>query len=233
MNDNEKQANPKHEFELNLREQNISEKKLLDDLRRVALEYGQGKVSLPLYEKHGKYSFTTLTRRFGSWNEALKRANLAINNEVRISDIRLFENLENVWVRLGKQPRRRDMVKPISQFSEGPYNNRFGSWNKALQAFIDYVNEVGANPESTIQEQDDKTSRRTSRDVNLRLRFRVMRRDNFKCKNCGRSPATDPEVVLHIDHVVAWSKGGETEIENLQTSCSKCNLGKGTLDQSE
>jgi 5-methylcytosine-specific restriction endonuclease McrA len=227
------QSNNKHDFQLQLRKQNIPDEKLLDDLRRVALEHGQGKVTQPLYKKYGKYSFTTPHRRFGSWNEALKRANLSINNELRISDIRLFENIENVWIRLGKQPRRRDMIKPISVFSEGPYNNRFGSWNKALQAFMDYINEVGVSSDSSRKQQDDKTMHRTNRDVDLRLRFRVMRRDMFKCKNCGRSPATDPEVVLHIDHILAWSKGGETEIGNLQTLCSKCNLGKGTLEQTE
>ena len=141
MSDNEKKT--KHNFQLRLREQNIPEKKLLDDLCRVALEYGHGKVSYRLYMKHGKYASTTLRRRFDSWNDAIKRAGLSINNEFRISDIRLFENLEHVWVTLGRQPGRRDMIKPVSEFSEGPYINSFGSWNKALRAFINYLNEMG------------------------------------------------------------------------------------------
>lgn len=45
------------------------------------------------------------------------------------------------------------------------------------------------------------------RDVNLRLRFKVMQRDNFKCCICGKSPATNPDIELHIDHIVPWSKG--------------------------
>ena len=69
----------------------------------------------------------------------------------------------------------------------------------------------------------------TSRNVNARLRFRVMQRDNFKCCMCGASPAKDPSVELHIDHIIPWSKGGETTIDNLQTLCSKCNLGKSDL----
>lgn len=60
-------------------------------------------------------------------------------------------------------------------------------------------------------------------------RFRIMQRDNFKCCMCGASPAKDPSVVLHIDHIVPWAKGGETTFENLQTLCSKCNLGKSDL----
>jgi 5-methylcytosine-specific restriction endonuclease McrA len=57
-----------------------------------------------------------------------------------------------------------------------------------------------------------------------------MRRDNFKCKNCGRSPATDQSIILHVDHINAWAKGGETILENLQTLCSVCNIGKSDLE---
>ena len=70
---------------------------------------------------------------------------------------------------------------------------------------------------------------KTRRDINLRLRFKVMARDNFKCCKCGRSPATDPTVILHVDHKYPWVKGGETTMENLETTCMECNIGKGDL----
>jgi len=46
-----------------------------------------------------------------------------------------------------------------------------------------------------------------------------MRKDKFKCKNCGRSPATGQSIVLHVDHIKPWANGGETVLENLQTLC--------------
>lgn len=232
MNDNEELSNHKHDFQLCLRETNISDEKLLDDLRRVASEYGHDKLPYRLYNKNGKYAPSTPCERFGSWNNALKQAGIPVNHEKGISEFRLFENLECVWVRLGHQPRWRDMVKPISKFSVSTYLNRFDSWNNALNSFMNYIDEVGSSSELVHKQQNDKAMRRTKRNIDLRLRFKVMRRDMFKCNICGRSPATNPEVVLHIDHIIAWSKGGETEIDNLQTLCSKCNLGKGTLDQS-
>ena len=67
---------------------------------------------------------------------------------------------------------------------------------------------------------------KTKREISVRLRYKVLKRDNFKCCACGASPAKDPSVELHIDHIVPWSKGGETTIDNLQTLCSRCNLGK-------
>jgi len=63
----------------------------------------------------------------------------------------------------------------------------------------------------------------------LRLRFRVFRRDSFRCQYCGRSPRKDPRVVLEIDHIRPKSAGGSDDIANLTTSCSACNRGKGDL----
>lgn len=70
----------------------------------------------------------------------------------------------------------------------------------------------------------DKNSH--SRTISDRLRYQVLKRDRFKCCACGASPAKNPSVELHIDHIIPWSKGGNTSLENLQTLCSKCNLGK-------
>ena len=73
-----------------------------------------------------------------------------------------------------------------------------------------------------------KTSARKNvpRVISHKLRYQVLKRDNFKCCACGASPAKDPSVELHVDHVIPCSKGGETTIDNLQTLCSKCNIGK-------
>ncbi|QQG37409.1 MAG: HNH endonuclease [Micavibrio aeruginosavorus] len=65
------------------------------------------------------------------------------------------------------------------------------------------------------------------RDIPRGLRFKVMHRDHFKCILCGDNPPATPGLVLHIDHIVPWSKGGKTEIENLRTLCAACNLGRG------
>ena len=72
-------------------------------------------------------------------------------------------------------------------------------------------------------------SRRTPRVPSLRLRFKVFQRDNFCCRQCGRCPANVPGVTLDLDHVFPWAKGGETVLDNLQTLCKACNLGKSNL----
>jgi 5-methylcytosine-specific restriction endonuclease McrA len=59
------------------------------------------------------------------------------------------------------------------------------------------------------------------------LRFRILVRDGFRCRYCGRS-GDAPGVVLHVDHVVSVAAGGTTSEDNLRTACEECNLGKGT-----
>ena len=74
---------------------------------------------------------------------------------------------------------------------------------------------------------DKKHDLSLSRKISDKMRYQVLKRDNFKCCACGASPAKDPAVELHIDHIIPWSKGVTTELDNLQTLCSKCNIGKG------
>jgi len=59
------------------------------------------------------------------------------------------------------------------------------------------------------------------------LRFRILQRDGFRCRYCGRT-GDSPGVVLHVDHVVPVAAGGTTSEHNLRTACEECNLGKST-----
>lgn len=68
-----------------------------------------------------------------------------------------------------------------------------------------------------------------SRSIPAGIRYKVLERDGFACRYCGRRP---PEVELEVDHAVAWAAGGDTNIDNLVTSCRDCNRGKsaGSVD---
>ncbi len=201
-----------------------SNDELIADLKAVAKELNVTSLSMQEYDQNGTYSSSAVTRRFGTWNKALSIAGLDYRNKTFTNE-ELFENLEKVWIKLGKQPTRRNMDDTgLSAISSGAYSRRFRNWSNALKAFIAYINETDSEYSCTVS---NNSSHKTKRDVNLRMRFIVMQRDNFKCCACGASPATDPTITLHVDHIIPWSRGGETTIDNLQTYCSKCNLGKG------
>jgi len=223
---------------------NISDNDYIDDLKQVAQQLGKRAVSLSEYDDFGKYSSAALRRRFGSWFSALAAAGLDRTHNYGITNEQYFLNLEKVWRTLGRQPVVRDMRKPLSSYSVNAYACRFGTWRKALEKFVDYVNrepdvsssdnskpnnEVGTD--SNLPNKQEVSKR--SRSVSWRLRFLVMRRDGFKCCNCGRSPAIESGIILHIDHNKAWSKGGPTTYDNLQTLCSVCNIGKSNLEPNE
>jgi len=208
---------------------------LLEDLKQVSRQVGGDTLKRADYEKHGKFSYSSFRNHFGSWKCALEAAGLNRARNWGSTPEELLENLEEVWVKLGRQPKYSEMTIPFSKFSSTAYAHKFGSWTKALIAFQEYVDSEGiSNPVSSlssIEFRPNNGEHQTKREPNWRLRFKVMQRDNFRCIACGRSPAKDPNIELHVDHIHPWSKGGETVMENLQTLCKKCNLGKGNIGQ--
>jgi hypothetical protein len=220
-------------FQIRLRRRGIKPEELLADLQRVAREREVGTVTRLEYDQYGQFGTTTVLRNFKTWNAALQAAGLVVSNRQDISNEELFENLAEVWTRMGTQPFGRHMSDRStgSRFSTGTYEKRFGSWNAALLAFVDYLAGNTGQTSAIVPPsvQVGSVGKRTPRDVNWRLRAKVLVRDSCFCKMCGASPAKDPEVVLHVDHIVPWSKGGETVEENLQTLCAPCNIGKSDL----
>lgn len=206
----------------------VTDSELLEDLKRVAEIVNSTSLTIAEYKMHGTFDPTTIIRHFESWNNALKLAGLQISNR-QYTLLEMYDNLAEIWLKIGRQPSRRDLLRMQSPISYKAYERRFGKWSLALKSFVEYYNS-NANLEMGLTTQSSIISaHQTTRDINLRMRFRVMSRDNFKCCYCGASPAKDPSVQLHIDHKTPWAKGGETTMENLQTLCSKCNLGKSDL----
>jgi preprotein translocase subunit Sss1 len=163
-----------------------------------------------------------------------------------------FAEMQRVWEILGRQPKSREMKQYGSKISHQAFQVRFGSWMRAVHAFCEDRGSTDdrskASPLGEASEEEsalpplpsvDHEQRRehvaagvlviqkaTPRTPALRLRFRVLQRDRFTCRACGRSPATESGVVLHVDHIVPYSGLGKTVFENLQTLCGRCNLGK-------
>lgn len=225
---------------------NVNDEQLLEDLRATAKKLGLVTITSTLYDKYGKHGYSYVIKRFDTWENALELANLDPTGfHHKINKEELLKEIEVVWIKLGRQPTSTDIKNGMSKYSLNSYSRHFGSWRKALETFVNYINSEDSDVDEynegdlceNIKEKSNLNNtnnqngtHKTKRDINLRLRFKVMQRDNFKCCICGSSPATDPTVILHIDHIKPWSKGGETTLDNLQTLCSNCNLGKSDLE---
>lgn len=231
---------------------NVSDEEIIKDVKRVRDIYQKDTITKKEYDVYGIYHSSTLNKHGLSWNKILQMCGLKLNENRNISDEDMFAEIERLWIKLGRQPTTTDIKKGVSIYSLNTFSRHFGSWRKALVAFITYVNgDDDNNPtekinglmpsgssirsksnirrKSNVTQELEHHKHKTQRDPNLRLRFKVFARDHFKCCICGASPAKDSSVELHVDHIKPWSKGGETVLDNLQTLCSKCNLGKSDL----
>lgn len=63
--------------------------------------------------------------------------------------------------------------------------------------------------------------------TSIRRRRMVWLSQGGRCVYCGAQ--LRPEA-MHVDHVVAFSRGGPTRLSNLVASCKTCNLKKGAKD---
>ena len=207
----------------------------------------------------GKRARGTFCKYLGGWRQAVVRIGLKDGFSRPRPDLRTytdedyFVEMQRLWETLGRQPMAREMRKH-GKISPQSFQQRFGSWIKAIHSFckdrsgpeassvfnvanhsepVDQNNQAteterpvaAANPQAKMSD----VKKRTPRNPSIRLRFRVLQRDNFTCRACGRSPANELGVTLEVDHVVAWSRGGETTFENLQTLCARCNSGKSNI----
>ncbi len=146
---------------------------------------------------------------------------LSSKKGIKYSKQELFDNIKRVWDFKGSQPFLKDMETEPSIICWGTYFNRFGSWQKALEEFVKYINST-----DKIQYEEIINIKKSRKSINNSLRYDVMKRDNFKCCYCGKSPAIDSNIILEIDHILPVSKGGTNDIENLKTICKECNIGK-------
>jgi len=150
--------------------------------------------------------------------------------ERNISKEKLLEDLKKVAKSIGQETVTAFLYSQKGKFGVNTFLRRFGSWNKALQAFIDHINDSSENKNIVVEsaqiKQKTGQSQLTSRKINRKLIATILIRDSCICKMCGVSSAKDPSVVLHVDHIKPWLNGGETELDNLRTLCSVCNIGR-------
>lgn len=224
---------------------NATKDLLIQELKKIVQDNNLEILNQGDYEKYGgKYTIQTFYNHFGSWKAAKIAAGLKIGRALP-EKVDFFDELQRVWEQLGRQPLFGEM-KTLSKFSPKSYSLKFGGWTKAIYSFIEYMsNDTQENSqdeindtiivESLSEKESEKSSglnnentniikMKTPRTVSTRLRFKVFMRDGFTCQYCGKTPQDG--IKLEADHVIAYSNGGETILENLKTACWACNNGK-------
>ena len=200
----------------------VSRSELIEDIQRVAKLLGVTRLSLLQYCEYSHHCARLIYDKFKSWQAAAAAAGV-VPVAYHPSKTELLDNLRQLWEKLGHRPREMDVYRPISRFSLKSYYTHFGTLRRAFECLADPA--IHFDPSLNLI-QKLKHSRDWRRKVSYEQRYKTLVRDGFRCRACGRSPATEAGVRLEIDHVHPWSRGGKTVLANLQTLCHECNKGK-------
>jgi len=71
---------------------------------------------------------------------------------------------------------------------------------------------------------ETKELRNISRSIPRNVQFKVLKRDNQICSECGSSVQDEN---IEFDHIIPWSKGGCSDSHNIRLLCAKCNKKRG------
>ncbi len=185
-----------------------TEDEVFENLLEVWTHYGRPPTACEMDRSPSKVGQTTYIRRYGGWRKALKAFVERANSEVDGCPALDSE---------------RDPSKRASRtgLMESP------AASTAPMGRPQPASQISARPRVTRLTPTDVKPPEDRRDPSIGLRFKVLQRDRFKCVLCGDHPARNVECVLHVDHVIPWSKGGKTREDNLRTLCATCNIGRG------
>jgi HNH endonuclease len=137
--------------------------------------------------------------------------------ELIISFVALYPLVDSfVSIGEGKKPRLTQMLNKFTEW-----------WLKDSEESVE-DEEFGANSDTEPMSIPELESYKF---IRAGTWWSVLARDNWTCCSCGRTPADG--VSLEVDHILPRSKGGTDDIDNLQTLCKKCNIGKSDKDSTD
>jgi CRISPR/Cas system Type II protein with McrA/HNH and RuvC-like nuclease domain len=103
-----------------------------------------------------------------------------------------------------------------------------------IKHFIKFAGKQRFNYEEDIYAEFKEFQNRKKRlyeiDVKLyyQIRTKVLKRDDYTCQYCGEVGGK-----LEVDHMQPFSRGGKATMNNLITSCRKCNGNKSAKTPEE
>lgn len=188
-----------------------TEDEVFENLLKVWTHYGRTPTVSEMDRSPSTVGKNTYIKRYGGWRKALKAFVERANSEAD-GDPALEPEQDPA-----RTPDRADPTESPTTGADDTSRLR-------------PAGQISTRPRATRRVQAN-VKPEDRRDISIGLRFKVFQRDQFRCRLCGQSPATDLGCILHVDHIKPFSPlgkglGGKTTFENLQTLCSRCNVGK-------
>lgn len=206
----------------------FTKNEILVDLQAFAKHCRKNSFTTRDYDKWKSRRITSgsITKIFGSWSKAMQEAGLKSTKTQKYNNEELIETYKNCWIEQKSEPTRQqltDYLKRInSPFTIKSYTHYFGSLGRLADRIIDHQN--GKISKEQLLEKYKQS--RIRKPIPSKLRYSIIKRDNFLCVLCGASPRKDNKITLEVDHLTPVAKGGTDDPENLRTLCQACNQGK-------
>jgi len=184
-----------------------SENEVFENLLTVWTHYGRSPTALEMDRSPSSVGKNAYITRYGGWRNALKAFVERVNSEVD-----------------GNTTFNSDDELPPEASPARPTPSGIAAVSGMRSPQLASTSAVRSRAAKLTT---DKIQPEDRRDLSIGLRFKVLQRDRFKCVLCGDHPARNTDCILHVDHVIPWSKGGKTREDNLRTLCATCNVGRG------
>lgn len=113
-----------------------------------------------------------------------------------------------------------------SKYSTEDRCRHVNNWENNLSKKLNDRN-IYTDKSKMILHNREKEERRK---MTPQLRYKILYRDKYTCKYCGKLLIDEK---FHIDHMLPVSRGGHTEESNLVAACVECNLSKGAKTAEE
>jgi|GEM_PF-600268 len=199
-------------------------------LSRLTPSYYYGKECEPISAPRDHYEFMLETQCYDTGFESVIPKPYPIPSEHLSRLVRRYAFFFPVYdsylqIAMGRPPRIMELV------------GRLNAWIRAQDATEAQAAEQahpdpkpGPDPALDLEQVRFAAAQRLP--VMPSLRWQVFARDHWRCVACGRDGSM-PGVILHVDHIVPRSRGGADGLDNYQTLCWECNLGKGNRDATD
>jgi hypothetical protein len=150
-------------------------------------------------------------RRLRSGTDTTQGVLVITNRKVRFS-VAMGRGAEMPLTRITRVHRsgRAVIFEATGGSFDGEYHLNDSEWTAAV-----------ADVAAMISQRRLVTGGRDTRSVPHHVKNEVWRRDGGRCVQCGASEH------LEYDHIIPYSKGGATSVNNLQVLCRRCNVAKG------
>ena len=209
-----------------------SKPEMIESLKRFAAVRGAQPLEMRDYDAwEGRLLRSeTIRLHFGGWGKALQAAGLRATRSCNLDLREMVDAFKNCWRDHRAVPSRKQLELYLDRhncpFRWKSYLNVWGGLQRLAKLVVEVQN--GNLPESQLYVREQHKKQRHP--ISLRDRTTVLKRDDYRCAKCGASSKMDKSIRLHVDHIIPVSKGGSNTLQNLQTLCSECNLGKSNRD---